>query len=499
MNLLYKFSLAILLASTFVLTGCEDSYLNVNDDPNRVTSSNITPSLIFPAAAAGVGARTASANYGFINRWIGYWAASSTFAVDQTETQYKITTTYGDNIWANTYDNLADLAQVKDKALASGDSVYAGASIILSAKLVQDLVDLFGNVPYSQAFQNDKYPTPNYDKGTDIYSTLQKDLDFAISIMKRPAKSATAFKAADIVNKGNQSKWIKFANTLKLRLLIRQSEVAGFSPAAEIAKIVANGGVLHAGENVSVNPGYTNDVNKQSPFYASYGLTPTGTEAAPSVRANRYFVNLLINNNDPRLSRFFMTPSAGGTITGAPYGTQIASLDGSHTSAIGPGLANSATQDQWILPAFESLFLEAEAIARGWMTGDAKATYQSAVTESFTWLGVTNATTEATKYMANSAIANYDNAGTTVASKAKFITYQKYFALAGVDPIEAWSDLRRLNMIPDKGYLSLNPSSTATYLPYRLFYAQREYTVNGANVKALGDVDIFKTKIFWQP
>jgi Starch-binding associating with outer membrane len=499
MRLLYKLSIVTLFTSSLFFTGCKDSYLDINDDPNRVTGSSITPGLIFPAAATGVGNRIASGNYRFINNWIGYWAASGSFAVDQTETTYNITNTFGDGIWANTYDNLADLAQIKDKALATGDSVYAGASIILASRLYQDLVDVFGNIPYSQAFQNDKFPLPTYDKGADVYNGLQKDLDFAISIMKRPAKSPSAFKVADIVNKGDQTRWIKFANTLKLRLLIRQSEMSGFSPASEIAKIVANGGVLQAGETVAVNPGYVNDIGKQSPYYANYGLTTAGVEAAPSVRANRYFVNLLVNNNDARLSRFFKAPSAGGAIAGAPYGIQISTLDGAHTSAIGVGLANSATQDQWIMPAFESLFLQAEAIARGWMTGDAKSVYEGAVKESFNWLGVTNATTQATTYLSSQTIANFDNAGATVASKAKFIAYQKYIALCGVDPIEAWSDLRRLNMLPDKGYLSLNTGSVATSIPVRLPYAQREYTVNAANVNNMGTVDIFKTKIFWQP
>ena len=63
---------------------------------------------------------------------------------------------------------------------------------------------------------------------------------------------------------------------MKLRLLIRQSEVAGFDPSGEMAKIVANGGVLTAGESIAVNPGYSNDVNKQNPFYSGYGWSPTG-------------------------------------------------------------------------------------------------------------------------------------------------------------------------------------------------------------------------------
>ena len=111
--------------------------------------------------------------------------------------------------------------------------------------------------------------------------------------MKATARST--FKTIDIVNKGNKTLWTKFANTLKLRMLIRQSQVAGFNPSAEIAKITGNGGVLQPGENIDVNPGYVNEANKQSPFYATYGNTPTGADASTSTRANDYFVNLLVS------------------------------------------------------------------------------------------------------------------------------------------------------------------------------------------------------------
>jgi hypothetical protein len=485
------------LTATVAFAGCKKNFLDVNDDPNRVTNSNITPELIFPQAANAVGARAASGNFRFLDNWLGYWSTSGSFAIDQTETTYNVDFTFGDAIWQNHYGVLFDLNQVKTLSLAKGDSVLAGASMILSAKLWQELVDLFGDIPYTQAFNNNQYTQPGYDKAKDVYVSLQKSLDTAVSYMKKTARST--FSTVDIVNSGNQTKWIKFANTLRLRLLIRQSEVAGFNPATETAKIIADGGVLHAGENVSVNPGYVNSANKQSPFYANYGLTPTGAEASTVTRANVYFVNLLNSTNDPRLSRFFKAPSAGGTITGTSYGLAAGNADGAHSSGIGPGLANNAAQAQWIYPAFESLFLEAEAIARGWLPGTAATAYQSAVRESFVFLGVPDAVNAANTYMANTAIANFANAGSTAASQAKFIVYQKYIALAGIDPLEAYSDQRRLKFLPDNGYITVNPNRISNTLPVRLPYPQSEYTTNSGNVNAEGQINIFTSKIFWQP
>jgi hypothetical protein len=481
----------------FAVSSCKKGFLDVNDDPNRVTDKNITPELLFPQAANATGGRTASGNWVFADNWMGYWAASGSFAIDQRQTTYNLDFAFGDVLWQNHYNVLFDLHLTKYKAEAKGDSVLAGASMILAVKLWQELVDVFGNIPYSQAFNNDAYRQPDYDKGVDVYNSLLKKLDTAVSYMHKTAKSS--FPTVDVVNHGDQIMWIKFANTVRLRLLIRQSQIPGFNPTTELAKISANGGVLQSGETIFVNPGYLNETNKQNPFYANFGLTPTGTEANTLTRANSYFVGLLNATNDPRLSRYFKAPSAGGAITGTDYGLAAGNPDGAHSSGIGPGLAGSAAQDQWIFTSVESLFLEAEAIARGWLPGNAQSKYEDAVRESFIFLGVPNAVSAANTYMTNNAIANWANSGTTVLSMAKFTAYQKYIALAGIDPVEAWSDLRRLNMIPNNGYISVNPGKVSNSLPVRLLYPQSEYTTNSENVNAEGNINAFTSKIFWQP
>ena len=483
------------LAVIVACTGCKKGFLDVNKDPNRGTDENITADLIFPQAAHNVGVRIASPNVQFIENWMGYFSQSGDFAIEQDETSYNISFSFGDVLWSNNYNVLFDLYLSKQKALAAGDQVLAGASMVLSARLWQDLVDIFGNIPYSKVFQGTNNRLPEYDNAKDIYADLQKSLDSAIIYLK--STPTGTFKATDVVNKGNITLWTKFANTLKLRLLIRQSQVNGFNPSAEIAKITANGGVLGAGESVSVNPGYVNENNKQSPFYANYGLTPSGAEASSSTRANAYFVSLLNSTGDPRLERYFKAPSAGGQITGTVYGRAAGNPDGKHSSNMGPGLANDPKQNAWLMPSFESMFLQAEAVARGWLSGNAKDAYEAAVTESFVWLGVEDATNAAKDYLANIDIAMWANAGSSALDQAKFIAYQKYMALCGIDPVEAWSDLRRLDMIPDKDYLSEN--TTFNSLPVRILYPQSEYTTNGANVRAQGDINIFTSKIFWQP
>ena len=503
----------IALLGSIGFTSCKKNILDVNNDPNRVTDANVTGELIFPQAANAVGQRAASGDFLFLNHWIGYAAQNGTFAPQQNELTYNIDFSFGNTLFQNHYNVLFDLHQAEVKGYASGDTILSGASIILSAKLFQELVDLYGNIPYSQAFQVNKYTLPAYDKAQDIYTSLQKRLDTAIIYMG--LNTPKAFVPADIVNKGNKRKWIKFANTLKLRLLIRQSEISGFNPSAEITKIQNTGGILMAGESISVNPGYVNDVNKQNPFYANFGWDPGGVVATPSNNANAYIVKILNTSSDPRLNRFFYPVGFTGTsFTGAVFGAPLSTVPtGTNLSYFGPGLVGNinasnfgdgsgAKQNQFIYPSYESMFLYAEAVARKWIAGDPNIAYKAAVTESFVWLGVINADSAETltNYInKNPTTANFNNAGTTVLSQARFIAYQKYIANTIIDPLESYSDLRRLNFLIDNSYISVAPGKLSNTLPVRLLYPQSEYTTNSENVLKEGKINALTSKLFWQP
>jgi len=137
---------------------------------------------------------------------------------------------FGNGIWGNHYHDIFDLHQSEVKGLAEHNIALAGAAIVLQAKLFQELVDLYGDLPYSQTFNVALTTTPAYDKAQDVYNALQKRLDTAITYLN--TTPSNAFANADIINHGKTAPWILLANTIKLRLLIRQSEISGFSPAS---------------------------------------------------------------------------------------------------------------------------------------------------------------------------------------------------------------------------------------------------------------------------
>ncbi|MGB8194216.1 MAG: SusD/RagB family nutrient-binding outer membrane lipoprotein [Chitinophagaceae bacterium] len=484
-------------------TGCKKSFYDINKNPNNITASSVTSDLILPSALHFAGAGDASGNssgYDWLNKWMGYWSNSGSFAPTQEEITYNITSTFLNARWTLIYNNLNDFTIARDKAIEEGKDFYAGIAKVMRARYFQDLVDIYGNVPYSQAFNIKEFPTPKYDKGQDVYNGLQVELDEAIAIFEtKPVP--TGGSTVDIVYNGNRTLWTRFANTLKLRLLIRQSEVPGFNPAAEIAKIVAKGGVLQSGESADANPGYTNAVGKQNPFYATNGFDVNGASTNEGDRANKFFVDLLKTNSDPRLQRYFRPattpPNPADPYVGTVFGSVGSDATNSaRTSGFGPGLIGSATQSQWILTSVESLFFYAEAVARGWIAGDAKTAFENAVRESFIWLGVPNAVTAANTYMASVASANWANAGATALDKAKFVVAQKYFAMAGFAPLEAWSDYRRLG-VPTNLPLSVDPGRVGSGLPVRLLYPLAEYAVNKENVQAEGNINQFTSKVFW--
>jgi len=350
--------------------------------------------------------------------------------------------------------------------------------------------------------------TPAYDKGEDVYKDLLVQITEGINLIKGadPAKNIN-IATADILFHGNKIMWQKFGNTLKLRLLLHMSQVAGFNPAAEIATINANGsGFLGEGETAGVNPGYSS--NKPNPYWNSYAFNTAGNYPNDLRRANNFALNLMKNLNDERY-KYFYRPVRGGTFAGQYRGidlgltndpthiyteTSLSDIGSAETAAGGTtGLAKSATMDMWVLTSFESFFLQAEAAARGWTTADAQNLYEKGVSESFKWLGVPNAQTTADNYLATT-----DAKITWPAAQAdqiKVIMWQKYFAFNGNNHLEAYNDQRRTGVVMPA--ISIDPTKLTNEIPVRFPYVTSELNYNAGNVKAQGTISPYTSKVFW--
>ena len=303
-----KFIIFFLASSSLLLISCSKDFLDINTNPNAATSAGAN--LVLPAALVNTAARLNPMGAGFntvMNGWMGYWAISGSYAISSSDfTTYKQTTDFGDGLFQNAYHNLNDYDYVEQQAKSQSDYFSTAAAKIMKAYNFQILVDLYNNVPYTEAFKGTTVIHPKYDDAKSIYEDLIKQCDTGINLMKR--SDATAPATSDVLFAGDAAKWRRFGNTLKLRILMRQSQLSGRTAyiQTEVAKIVTEGSsFLGTGEDAGVNPGYLNSSGKQNPFYAS-NFNITGTYINDFWRANQYSINFYKNNNDPRLTQVYI-------------------------------------------------------------------------------------------------------------------------------------------------------------------------------------------------
>ena len=522
----------ILMIFAGVFVSCNKSYFDINDNPNSPTELSITTDLLAAGALStsgnistggvyvrSVGGAATTTRFSMLGRWLGIWSPGTNFAASD-ESKYQAASVTSTPTWRNHYDNINDYQALQIKANATGQTFYEGIAKIMKAWNYHQLVDMFGNVPYSQA-TNASIIQPKYDRGDSIYVALFKEITTGINLIKNATvANNNKISSADIMFKGNQTKWAKFGNTLKLRLLIHESQLPNISSivTTEMAIINAEGsGFLGAGETAGVNPGYS--AASANPYWTTHmygnGCTPVPDNFN---RANNFSLNTLKNLNDIRYQYFYLpirgvanfltttNPADWKGIDYAPTNSDPAFTEGKLSDIGGArtctpsasqqvGLGKSPTMDSWVITSFESLFLQAEAKARGWISGgpSAQTLYNSAVTESFEWLKVTNAAATAATYLAQS-----DNRiawPAAAADQYKVIAWQKYFAFNGNNHLEIWNDYRRLDAVNIP--LSVDAGRGSNPIPVRLLYPDTEYNFNATNVGDQGTINAFTSKVFW--
>jgi hypothetical protein len=489
-----KHILILSTAMVFSWLGCSKDHFDINQNPNSAVESNITPDLTIAAQLSASASRN-SGNYAFLNRWLGYWSASGSYSKNSVEMSYNITTTFGNGVWNGVYYTVNQYRSMGKKAVELDWKFYQGIAKIMEAQEVGLLVDMYNDVPYSEAWNLTEFIRPKYDKGEDVYKAIFKQIDDGIALIKA-AGADPKIATADILFKGNKTNWFKYANSLKLRLLIHTSATTTFNPAAEIAKITTEGsGFLGNGLSAAIQPGFTSD--KGNPFYRAHLYLQNGNPADEYNRANNFTLDLMKGFLDNRYKRVFREPkSLPGTWRGTDYGALPSDdVNSDRTSGPGYGLVANDAASMWIMTGVEAMFLQTEAMIRGWLPGDAKAMYRASVMESFQTLGVPNAAAEAALYLDNTnAKVAWPDAGTQN-DKLAVMAWQKYFALTGIQPNETWVDIRRLKVVAPP--LSLAPERGSNPIPSRLLYPQSEYNFNSESVLAVGTISQFTSKVFW--
>lgn len=491
-----KKAILSLFALAIVSVSCDD-FLDVNENPNDPAIS--TPSLTLPVALEDFGELNGRTMTYLGNELVVNWATPSNWSANAIYSRYNFSADDFSNIFETSYGtifkNLTYIENYEDPTGAVDYSNYKAISKIVKGFQYQLLVDLYGDIPYTEANLRGDNATPAYDDAETIYKSVIEDLGAAVTLINS-TDTAEDPGTQDILFEGHMDYWVEFANSIRLRMLVRMSNTGQDAYiASQIADITANGGgFIHA--TAGVNPGYTANENQQSPFY-DYFVQPNGAQQNRKdfTVASEYTLAFLTNANDPRLERLYEEAANGG-YKGAEQSTILpgTGFTSDDLSKVGPGLLVSADQDQIVMSEAEALFVQAEATVRGYLPGGdaaAKALYEAAIEASFVQLGVEDAATEAATYY-NQDIINvgWDNS----TNKIQAIMTQKWIALNGTSSIESWIDLTRT------GYpagLPI-PAESDGVRPVRLLYPSSEYSRNVNNVPTQAAGDVFTNAPFWK-
>ncbi|MCI3937734.1 SusD/RagB family nutrient-binding outer membrane lipoprotein [Chryseobacterium aahli] len=528
-----KFLVTILAAVlSFSATSCTNEFLDVNDNPNAVQAENITPDLILPGAISQAYRTQAGTMMQFGNLMMNSWAGNSYTIAGPYSREFSLSSvdnTFYRGIWEGLYPRIANFDQMeKFSNVNHKQDYYIAIAKIMKAYYMQYIVDLYGDVPYSEAFMGQQNTTPKYDNDADIYKSLITKLEEANALIAAADEHAEK-PVSDIVFHGDMDKWKALSNTIKLKMLIRMSKVTGELATYRNAKLQTLAGQTFINEEVVVNPGYTASSDDQMNPYilnwarnaanqqaSNYAVVVVSEHMANALERNRILndANYSKFNNitDPRKSRLFTNvasvDSDGVAFTGLK-GVRQGNVPGQpgvpvnnvNTSKLGIGnFAGGASIGTWadvitenndrggvLFSAAESNLLQAEAALR-WptiFTFDPAENFNNAITANGDWLGVPTAAT--TNYL--SQIATRPGLGWTGTDTQKIeaIMTQKWIALTNINPTEMFIEYNRT------GYPFTPMATTAQFpnKPYRLVYPNSEYAANSANVPNISSAQVF--------
>jgi hypothetical protein len=380
------------------------------------------------------------------------------------------------------------------------------------------VTDYWGPIPYFNAGVPGS--SVAYDAQDLIYDDFFKRLSAAAAILKANS-SATPFGSYDIIYGGDVNKWLRFANTLRLRLAIRISKVDPTRAKAEGEAAYADGVMMSSpGDDAYIAKSLTGS------DYNGLSIMSDWNE----FRMSATMESVLKGYNDPRMPVYFCPSAKDGSYQGLRNGLTANQLGEAINAAdanshVGPrwasvnypnGTADYLTTPQNVMCAAEAYFLRAEGRLLGWnMGGEAKDLYEAGIRNSFAQWGITGSVVDDYINSTSTPIAPQDflNSPPVANIPVKFSTdptvqkqqvfLQKWLSLFP-DGCEAWADFRRsrvLPLYPVANSDNTDITNTTTQWIRRIPFLDNEKLVNGPAVEAavglLDGPDKVTTPLWW--
>lgn len=469
MKILHKISWVPLLAFAVMFSACED-FLDVNVDPNNPTE--VSPALLLTSAQSYM-AYTVG---GDVNRYTGIFVQHYAGVQGQSQEEYDIYNFNDDetnNFWRfGMYaGSLGDMDLLIKEADETGSPHYSGIAKVMTAYGIGLMTDLFGQVPYSQAFQFSDNVQPTYDNQETLYATIETLLNDGIADLSA-ATSTFVPGGDDLVFGGDMDKWIRFANFIKVRYYNHKSLRDPQGSAQSVLNLLDGSDPIF--ESMADNAAFV--------FFASPNSTnplfqfeqQRGQIAVSDVVLDEFMIPL----SDPRIPLYAATIADGISYAGAPNGS--ATQDQSHSlySAVGPFHASQASAVPFGT-YYELKFIEAEAAFRTDDKARAYQAYLDGIKANFDYLGLDQQAYD--DYVAQTAV----DPGSADAITLQLIMEQKYLAMFSRGA-ESWTDWRRT------GFPVLAPADnnlTSNVIPVRFPYPESEFSFNGDNVPIVTILD----------
>jgi hypothetical protein len=454
-----KFKISIIIVCLFAVTSCTDDFKEINTNPNAPVE--VEPSLLMRNILWESGEKLS---------WEGFVAGSllaqqiALIDFNNFDRHDLTGVQFGGNPWPILYtlmrDNEIVLEQSRSSAVYSN---YEGPALILKTYLAGITTDLFGDVPYFEAVSGKSgVVSPVYDVQEDIYKNengLIDNLDKAITAIQNA--SGTAAVNGDIIYGGNLDSWVKFANSLKIKYLMRMSDKEDV--AARLQAIFDEGNFIK-----TPNQNATFDFTTSQPNNFRMATARAGDFQVFVMALT--MEEVLKNLNDPRIETFFR-PTANtpteykGTLNGPnTANTPVNAGDVSFAGTI--FRERTGDLDANFMTSFETNLLLAEAAERGFITADAKNLYEMGVLQAFEYWGATMPA----GYLTTGGAAYGTNSLEQIAT-------QKWIANIG-NGYESWIDWRRTGFPALK---TISASLNNDLIPVRMPYPNTEAALNTVN------------------
>lgn len=462
--------------------------LDINTDPNNPTSLEV--SKLLPTAEVNLGNALAvgSGSVGGLSTTLEVYVHRMTTREDPDQYKADGNEFYLNTAWPSMYQSvIKNLDIIVENATAAGNLRYVGIAKILRAYAYSQFVDVFGDIPFSEAGKlRGGNKAPKFDDDATIYPQLIAMIDDGIANLNNPAPGTVVPGTDDVIYGGNKDRWIKAANTIKLKLYTQMRKVKNVS--VEVTALLGQPLINATTESFLLPYGPLGSTDDRHPGFGEYFSTQRGNHVSPwfyeilkgynprlftgivDPRIPYYFYNQLKPNQAPKEGN--QTEYRDGAFASIYFGSVGPDRDRSQQNTLsvfgiypvggrydqGDGLSVTASSGTGAAPQrfityADRLYLEAELINAGVIAGDAKARLKSAIEESFRTVDLVVTTyvkpaqtvpalynTAAMTNYVNAVLAQYDAGDNT--RKLEIIMTEKWIQSFG-NGVDAYTDYRR--------------------------------------------------------